>query len=332
MIVSLFRRLHNSKQKIRTNNGKMDLIDANILDDPTVSIEGLIGLLKDIVPKVNSLASSFGKVREQLDEALNCFRLKTQDLHDIVICQVEEIFNKMFLIVDSHYKLVQEPRTNDLMSRIENIETKQRHLTPMPPGFPTSSDLTNCDRLTSIEENLDSRMILERRNEIIISNVIVNSRASFDTHSFVQRVCSFFTLSVHPDDVVSCKLINHRTVSQQKRAAILVKFRDVQIKTSLMQAYLVTKNLSNRDLQTSNINLRVFINDNLTPKNAAIFKKAKNLFKQSNLSHPKLVQSIVISDGRTRITKTDGSSLIITSLEQLYVLFNEISDIPTNSA
>lgn len=89
---------------------------------------------------------------------------------------------------------------------------------------------------------------------------------------------------------------------------------------------MADKNLSNRNTGLSQINARVYINDNLTIANFGIYKKANALFKvKNNATEVKLVKSVYIYRGQVYVKPHNSESgICITSLEQLASLHAEI--------
>lgn len=138
------------------------------------------------------------------------------------------------------------------------------------------------DSLDALDTRLNQLEVSKRQDELVISNLIIRNPHNFDFVGLILQIGSVLHVTLRPDDIIFYKFLNRKSTNLRKCAAILVKFVSLDTRNRVMKSYLTSCDLSNHHLFLSNIRQRVYINDNLTPLNALIFKKAKNLFKQSN--------------------------------------------------
>lgn len=194
------------------------------------------------------------------------------------------------------------------------------------------------ERLMRLEEKADKSERIVRRNDIIISNLLSENPNSVDWYTVLARIGSHLNVEICNTDIAFLKVLNNenrlKNLTEPDSTVphgwyytdLLVKFHSASTKSSLFKAYMADKNLSNRNTGLSQINARVYINDNLTIANFGIYKKANALFKvKNNATEVKLVKSVYIYRGQVYVKPHNSESgICITSLEQLACLHAEI--------
>lgn len=200
----------------------------------------------------------------------------------------------------------------------------------------TSSRLE--ERLLRLEEKADKSERIIRRNDIIISNLLSENPSKVDWYTVLAMIGNHLKVEICNTDIAFLKVLNNenrlKNLTESDSMAphgwyytdLLVKFHSTITKSNLFKAYMEGKNLSNRNTGLSQINARVYINDNLTIPNFGIYKKANALFKvRNNGTIVKLVKSVYIYRGLVYVRPHNSDTgICVTSLEQLSSLHAEI--------
>lgn len=213
-------------------------------------------------------------------------------------------------------------KVDEIAKQLENVifNNSSKNLNP-----PATEDMSNLKKdLISIQSQVDARERYERRDEMIVSNLIVDGVNEDKFSAIFTAITVFLKSTVNRNDILYWKLLNRRSQSNYKD--ILIKFRDFTVKKSIMSSYMATKNLSNKDLNLSEIDQRAYLNDNLTPHNASIFKATKNRFRQANDKAPSLVKAIYIRNGQVYVRKLDDGIILVNSTETLDQLHKSIAN------
>lgn len=179
---------------------------------------------------------------------------------------------------------------------------------------------TNYASINQFMSSIDYKMDIQERkvrvNDIIISNMIIENLSATNFKDLAISIASKLGVTIDESHVSHCKLLNGRS-TEKNNYAILVKLKEFSTKLSIWKAYKERKTFSNTDMGFSEVDQRIYINDNLTVRNAEIFKKAKNLFKLANNKAAKQISAIYINDGLVIIKKLDGSSSVMHSTNEV---------------
>lgn len=277
--------------------------------------------LQSIVKKINSNVNNLISLQPSLDfKELLDKNNETISANNNFMSTLESKWNQFTSDVSAQIseirKIVDENQRNivDLKSRISTLES-----TTSPPQF--------VDRVQKLEDTAENTLRSQRRNDVIVSNLMNFRRADISSVQLVQRIGSVLNVIIEPEDIVFAKIINadrtpavnDNNTSVTHYTDVLVRFQLLSTKIRLMKSYFIRKDLNNADLELCLARNRVYLNDNLTPCNSNIFREAKKLFRiqHNNPNNTKLIKSIYISKGLIFIKDLQDIDHLIKSVDHL---------------
>lgn len=214
----------------------------------------------------------------------------------------------------------------DLRSRIISLETAE----PAPSG--SSSEVV--DRLNSLELIAGRAEHQDRQSEIIVSNVLVAHGSSIVCKEVFLKIAGYLKVQLGPRDVLFCRVLNRENRGLTTGPApppdgwnymnFLVKLSSSVVKADLMRSYMKDFKLSNSVIGLSSLNLRIYINENLSSANYAIFKKAKGIFKVKNNKQTKIVESVYSLGGIVYVKDLNGDSHRVLTMADLQSIADQI--------
>ncbi len=301
--------------KTQTKSGFQPLLAEN-LTKQSMTIKELQGYVKKINHNVNQLIAiqpsiDFKNLISKNNETISAnssfmadFEKKWGEFSADISHKVSSIQN----LVDENLVKI-----NDALARLTAVEA--------------SAGINTCviDRIGRLEDSAESAIRSQRRNDVIVSNVVGFKEAKISPMELIHRISSSLGVSISESDIAFIRILNSDRIGtdlvaptqSHRYTDILVKFRDFSCKSRLMKAYFASKNLKNSDIGLSPIRSRIYLNDNLTVSNSKIFKEAKKLFKiqHNSPNNQKLIRSIYIYNGLIYIKDLNDIVHHMTSIE-----------------
>lgn len=234
-------------------------------------------------------------------------------------------------------EVVPPAKVTDLDARLEQLESTNNAGTSLPTNL--------INRIDSLEEYTERLNRMERRSELIVSNILVAVGETVNCRDIFLKICKYLRIRLPADGISQCRVLNSERKGKSGGTSgatsvlpedwnymdFLVKLRSNEMKSSVMSAYLKDLKINNKDLGLSEMRHRVYLNDNLTKSNFAIYKKAKELFKIKHNSDKKLVDSVYTSFGQVYVRKLDKTVHRVLTLKELDEIRASISDSSSSS-
>jgi hypothetical protein len=127
----------------------------------------------------------------------------------------------------------------EIKSNLESVNEKLTDLSSMninDAAIKDNSEMkTIANRLSTMEFKQDSRDRFERRDEVIISNLLIVNSANYDFIALVVRMSLFFGIELNRSDIVYIRTLI-KPNNECKCTDLLVKFRDFDTKLKIMKA------------------------------------------------------------------------------------------------
>lgn len=306
IVQAVLAALHIEMEKMKSE--VITTISSNLNSNNIASLKSQVDSMKNDV--IESITANINAQNKNLLETVNSNSVQlaslTNRIADLELC------NQNFINI------------TELKVKVDNLgRANEKQTENGGPSSSKSSDVTPDkeleDQLDEIAQRVDVRDRAERKNNLIISNLLIKNVGETEFLSIWTQLSAVLNVKFDRDSVTSWKLLNKD--SSTEYSTILVKLADFKLKQTIMKAYFVKKNLSNIDLKLSEINHRVYLNDNLTPRNAKIFKEAKNKFGQAHNKRPTLIKSVYIRNALIFVVKLDGEIVQLKSMKVLDELF-----------
>lgn len=154
----------------------------------------------------------------------------------------------------------------------------------------------------------DSRFIqtIECKRDIIISGIPSSISEPKALRDIVLKIGTVYNIVVRPEDIFQC-------VRLKRHNQVMVKFGNVFIKDDIMAAYFKTTNLKLHHIMATNIESRVFMNNNY-PKPIQ-----RVMFYCQRLKKLNLISKYVVNftSGKIMITGNDNTTASYANFEEL---------------
>lgn len=173
-------------------------------------------------------------------------------------------------------------------------------------------DDTNQKKLALIDKELDKFQRLARRNDILVNGIPASCT---DLCKIFIDICKVFKCDIENSDISSCFRLGG------KNNVILVKISSVQKRDHIMKSYRAFGMLKlSHVLPALKIESRIYLNDNMSPMMASMFKFAKFLRTSS------FIMSFSIGNGFINVI--DGNNV----KKKFYSLLDLKNAFPRNNS
>lgn len=145
-----------------------------------------------------------------------------------------------------------------------------------------------------IENNIIRKQL--NRGDILISG-LPSTMSLDEMYEIVPKICKVYDIDVLPSDVSYCSWIRNKTV-------MMVKFNSIRKKDELLKRYFKSRNLELQQLIETDVQKRIYLNDNLTPMAANLRFMCRKLLQTAKISKFRILNTSI---PEAKVTMQDGS-------------------------
>lgn len=145
--------------------------------------------------------------------------------------------------------------------------------------------------------------------QLIRGDVLINalpSTLSLDNlYDTVPKIGKVFQLDIQPHDIGVCSWIRNQKM-------VLVKFNSIRKRDKLMKRYYNTRNLELGQIVETDIQKRIYLNDNMTPMVAKLNYLCRKLLKSRKITKFRVYNTNI---PEAKVTLYDGTVQTLNSVE-----------------
>lgn len=205
---------------------------------------------------------------------------------------------------------------NAVTNKIKELETAIKKLTDLVSDSVVKdlgvikSEIANCTAaLKKHEEYVDNKFTkLEIENnalrrQLIRGDVLISGLPSTlsldDLYSIVPKIGKVFEVDILAWEINMCSWIRNKKL-------VLVKFNSMQKRDNLMKRYFQTRNLQLGQIMDTDIQKRIYLNENMTPMAAKLNYLCRRLVQLKKIDKFRVHNSnipeakVVLPDGTTK--------------------------------
>lgn len=264
-----------------------------------------INELKSDIKELKILVQGSSTLMSDLHASISNLR---KDLNNVNVETNEKIEK---LSADVNEKIIQVSRDLDevKLNKLNNV-----CVASLIPEIKSSLDLDKLEKIVHMDHLsvVNSEKTNEKRERINYNkNLVLDGVPKVTGENIFQvfyQISDFLQVSVGDRDIDSL----FRIKNEKNTPSIIVCFHSQHLRDKVFKKYLDKKEVKLSSVGFNNNNNRVFINEHLTPKNADLYRKARNAKSSGFLSRS------YTRNGNVFVTKGKNTDVIkINSVEEL---------------